>query len=44
MKSNMTTEMLYVQSIAPHFHENELQIIVVLKGTIEMYKLDLDKA
>lgn len=40
MKSNMTTEMLYVKSIAPHYHEKELQIIVVLKGMIEIHKLD----
>lgn len=40
MKSKITTEMLFVQSLAPHYHENQLEIIVVLKGTICIHKLD----
>lgn len=40
MKSNMSTKMLYVKSLSPHYHQNELEILVVLKGTIHMYKLD----
>lgn len=40
MNLNMTTDMLYVKSVRPHYHEELLEIIVVLKGTITMHKLD----
>ena len=40
MDTNMITDMLYVKSICPHYHENLLEIIVVLKGTITIHKLD----
>lgn len=40
MGTHMKTKMLYIKSIAPHFHENEFEIIVVLKGTICIHKLE----
>lgn len=36
----MTTNMLYVKTLSPRFHEKHLGIVVVLKGTITVHKLD----
>ena len=40
MKSNMITNMLFVKTLSPRFHKKHLEIVVVLKGTITVHKLD----
>lgn len=40
MQSNMTTNMLFVKTLSPRFHQKHLEIVVVLKGTIKVHKLD----
>ena len=36
----MVTNMLFVKTLSPRFHKKHLEIVVVLKGTITVHKLD----
>ncbi|MCD8028280.1 MAG: AraC family transcriptional regulator [Erysipelotrichaceae bacterium] len=38
--SRIETSMCYVKSIKPHFHKDELEIILVLQGEITYYKVE----
>ncbi|MCD7839901.1 MAG: cupin domain-containing protein, partial [Erysipelotrichaceae bacterium] len=38
--SRIETSMYHVKSIKPHFHKDELEIILVLKGEITFYKVE----
>ena len=36
----MFSRMQYIKSMKPHFHEDELEVILVLKGKIDVYKVE----
>lgn len=36
----MQTEMMYIKQMRPHFHEDELEIIFVLQGSIVVHKME----
>ncbi len=40
MNTRMKTEMMFVRSTKPHYHEAELEIILVLKGEINVHKIE----
>lgn len=40
MLNRTVAQMIYVESIKPHLHYDELEIILVLKGKITLYKME----
>lgn len=40
METRMTTEMIYVKSTKPHYHEGELEIVLVLEGEVTVHKME----
>ena len=36
----ITSQIVHVKTIKPHFHENDLEIILVLKGNVDIYKVE----
>lgn len=40
MQDRIQTNMLYVKSMRPHYHKDLLEIILVLDGTVEVYKVE----
>lgn len=40
MTKRMTSQMVYVKSKAPYFHEEELEIVLVLKGKVKVTKME----
>lgn len=40
METRMTTEMIYVKTMKPHYHEGELEIVLVLEGEAVVQKME----
>ncbi len=40
MEGRMQTNMLYVKSMKPHYHEDLLEIILVVDGSVDVYKVE----
>ena len=40
METRMTTEMIYVKTMKPHYHESELEIVLVLEGEAVVQKME----
>lgn len=40
MKTRMTTDLIYVKSMKPHYHDGELEIVLVLEGEITVHKME----
>ena len=40
MSQKIRSQILYVKSIKPHYHESELEILLVLKGTLTIQKIE----
>ncbi len=40
MNERITTEMLYIKSMKPHFHREELELLLVLKGSLTLFRME----
>lgn len=40
MEARMTTDLIYVKSMKPHYHDGELEIILVLEGEVTVHKME----
>lgn len=40
MDNRMNTEMLYIKSMPPHFHAEELELLLVLSGSVTVHRME----
>lgn len=40
MGERMTTDLIYVKSMQPHYHDGELEILLVLEGEVMVHKME----
>lgn len=40
MEKRMTTDLIYVKSMKPHYHEGDLEIVLVLEGEVTVHKME----
>lgn len=40
MNARMKTEMLYIKSMPPHYHEEELELLLVLSGSLTIHRME----
>lgn len=40
MERRMTTDLIYVKSMKPHYHEGDLEIVLVLEGEVTVHKME----
>lgn len=40
MGASMNTEMLYIRSMPPHYHEDQLELLLVLEGTVTVHRME----